>query len=340
MALTSTEPVDVRATKPADCALAFAIPTTVEGFVRDLSQGRAKDFAHQVSGRPRVMSRERRAFAAETLYGGQAEVIFETMEAVSRLGVNVRTVLSPAGLRPLLEEFDVVTLVTHWRPADFFPDDFLDIPALASQLRGAKDHLSAALWNHLSDATRQLMCRAGDVDSRDENSRKTLADEVNRFLISRHPDNGLFASDGATDGFLAHQRREALDHAYPEAFFPGNRAEFDDGLHTIEDIISHIPDNYAGIFDLTICNSIFLGEEIRKRRPHSGMMVTVEDPTTLSFRLSLFKYAVKVLANGERNYLDVCLELREGIAKGKLFAKKRWWTRLLDRWQSSPRRAV
>jgi hypothetical protein len=340
MTAPGAEPVDVQATDPADCALAFAIPTTIEGFARDLSLGRAKDFAHHAARRPRGLPAGRRAFVAENLYRGQAGVIAETIEAVGRQGVNVRTVLSPAGLRPLLEQYDVVTLVTHWRPANFFPDDFQEVPVLAAKLCGATDPLSVALWNHLSDATRQLLRRAGRVDWGADEPQQTLADEFNQFLKSRQPGGVPAASDGATDGFLAYQRREALDLAYPGAFFPGNRAEFDDGLHTIEEIVTQVPADYAGILDLTICNSIFLGEEIRKRRPHSGMVVTVEDPTTPTFRLLLYKYAVRVLASGGRNYLDVCLELREGLAKGKLFAKKPWWSRFLGLVGAKSRRAV
>src|SRR5262245_42612648 len=86
MTAPDTEPVDVRPTDPAVCALAFAIPTTVEGFARDLGLGRAKDFAYHASHRPRVLPAARRAFLAENLYRSQSGLIAETIEAVGRQG--------------------------------------------------------------------------------------------------------------------------------------------------------------------------------------------------------------------------------------------------------------
>jgi hypothetical protein len=338
MSVPRAEPVDVRATEPGACALAFAIPTTIEGFARDLGLGRAKDFAHHASHRPRALAAGRRAFVAHNLYRRQAEVISETIDAVGREGVNVQTVLNPAGLRPLLEQYDVVTVITHWRPASFFPDDFLNPSVLAAKLRGATDPLSVALWSHLSEASRQRLLRAGDASWENDEPRQTLADEFNRFLTSRHLEGVAALWDGATDGFLAYERREALDRAYPGALFPGNRAEFDDGLHTIEDVVAQVPADYTGILDLTICNSIFLGEEIRRRCPRCGMIATVEDPTTLSFRLRLYKHAIKVLACGGRNYLDVCLALREGLASCRLFSREPWWSRFLGLARRTSRR--
>ena len=48
-------------TKPADCVLAFAIPTTREVFVRDLGLGPMKDFAgHVVAHQAASSDAERR----------------------------------------------------------------------------------------------------------------------------------------------------------------------------------------------------------------------------------------------------------------------------------------
>jgi hypothetical protein len=107
-------PIDESPTAPADCVLAFAIPTTAADFVRDLGCGPTKDFASHVVGRQLAFSDSGRWRLYErSAFGHVIEVIDKVSTAVAGWGVRVVCHLELRDLRPLLEKYPVVTLVTH-----------------------------------------------------------------------------------------------------------------------------------------------------------------------------------------------------------------------------------
>ena len=113
--------------------------------------------------------------------------------------------------------------------------------------------------------------------------------------------------------FRAFQNRERLDRGFSDSkvLAPGNRVEFSDGLHTITDVVAHLPVDFAGVLDLSVCNSVFLAEVVRRHCPKCRRVVANEDPTMPRFRLINCKYAYKIITSGARDYLAVLSELRE-----------------------------
>ena len=78
-------------------------------------------------------------------YARVIEVIDQVSEAVAGWGVRVVRDVDLQGLRPLLDRFGVVTLVTHWRAYRFGPWDLVDAAGLSARVRSSPDPLSASL---------------------------------------------------------------------------------------------------------------------------------------------------------------------------------------------------
>jgi hypothetical protein len=109
-------PIEGPPTAPADCVLAFAIPTTGADIVRDLALGPAKDFASHVVGRKPTFSDSQRWELYEISgYKHVVPVIDEVTAAVQQWKVRAVRDLTFHDLRPLLRSEDnkVITLVTH-----------------------------------------------------------------------------------------------------------------------------------------------------------------------------------------------------------------------------------
>jgi hypothetical protein len=300
-------------TAPANCVLAFAIPTTADAFVRDLALGPAKDFAGHVVGRGAASSdAERRALFEGSPYPGLIEIIDDVSGAVAGWGVRVvRDVglLGPRGLRSLLKgPHDVVTLVTHWRSSEFSPGDFTDASGLVAGVRASPDPLSSSLRERLP---REALAASTGDGRGPETLPRRLAEGLNPLIksVSLGPAGAGRPPPGVSSAELAFQNRDVLDTAYPKAIRPGNRVEFADGLHTIRQVVSEIPTRTAAILDLTICNSNVLSDAIKDRHPEWQVMSN-EEATSLKFRLIFYKYRIKKLTLRPINYIDADLELR------------------------------
>jgi hypothetical protein len=102
------------ATPPAECALAFAIPTTAEEFVADLAAGPAKDFAAHVTRRAAAATdADRRALFDASPYPPALAILDGVAADAAAHGVTVVRRLDLDALPGLLGRFAVITLVTH-----------------------------------------------------------------------------------------------------------------------------------------------------------------------------------------------------------------------------------
>jgi hypothetical protein len=202
-------PITRRATRPEECALALALPATKQAFLRDLNLGTAKDFArHTVRwehAQPPDLKDADKWY--QLYYADFVPVINNVGIAAETLGVHVAIGLTLSGLRPLLECFTVVTLVTH-------------------------------------------------------------------------------------------------------SVSPQGPVEFDDGLHSIEEIVAEVPQRFGGILDLTVCASIGLAEAIKRQR-RDCLVQAPARTVRPKLLLLLYKAAIKKMVAEKKNYLESLLEIKE-----------------------------
>lgn len=103
-----------------------------------------------------------------------------------------------------------------------------------------------------------------------------LANSMNTMLYAR--------MQPIEDGFGASTRRQLeyirsraeLETMYPGMFRGGAGIEFSDDFRVLSEVASIFPPGFDGIVDLTICNSLALGEKIRQRCTRALAIATGE----------------------------------------------------------------
>jgi hypothetical protein len=320
---------------PGDCFLAFAIPTTEEAFVRDLTLGHRKDFASHAINRVAVSTAAegRERFRSSVFSKKLVPLIDQICREVEGLGVRVDRDVAHAGPARRGSQLEtsrsVITLITHFRSSVLDASDLLDADRLAELIRSSSDPLSAGLRG-------LLLVESGRDGPMDAKARERLADALNRVIRS-----ALLGPGGVgpappelavSSVELAFMNREVLDAAYAGLIRPGNLVEFADGLHRFDDVVRQIPVRAGAILDLTICNSNVLSDRIKDAR-REWQVVSNEEPASLDFRLIFHKYRIKRLtAQPPIGFIDADRELRlklsELAARGHKQRRWCWLPRL------------
>ena len=278
--------------RPTDCALLVAVPLQRHEFLADLAAG--TDFlANFVAAQS---SRDLDVLWAT--YEASAATAASSAERAGRRGVTVvkRAVL--ADFARSLRQFQVTTLVAHWRSALFRAGDILDPVAV-----------------------RQALAEGSDaVDSRPTDA-ANIAAALNHGL---HRLAGPAVAPGSdSHGAAVETRRQyalwearrALEPVLGAAVRAGGPAvEFSDGSVPIERVVTAVPEEFDGVLDLTVCNSTLLAEEVR-RRCRRGLIIANAFPATLDVRMELYNAAVDLVQRREVTYQDAVFGVRRSIRR-------------------------
>jgi hypothetical protein len=89
--------------------------------------------------------------------------------------------------------------------------------------------------------------------------------------------------------------------------------ELFDGKHSINDVVAAIPENFIGIFDLTVCNSDFLAFQIKKRFGNNCFVIQNKNATILQVRLPVWKTVIGILSVTNMNYIDADNTVRSNL---------------------------
>lgn len=95
----------------------------------------------------------------------------------------------------------------------------------------------------------------------------------------------------------------------------GQKIELFDGIITCENFVELLPSNFKGIYDMTICKSIFLQTQIKEKC--RNIVIANKDSASIEFRLLFYKYLIKFLSLNNCNYLDAFTKLRIELIKSK-----------------------
>jgi hypothetical protein len=91
--------------------------------------------------------------------------------------------------------------------------------------------------------------------------------------------------------------------------------EFFDNKYLIEAIVQSIPKDYSGVFDLTVCNSDFLGYDIKKKFGNNCFVIQNKMETSLEVRLPVIETIIKILDNENVNYCAADVLIRKTLIK-------------------------
>lgn len=224
--------------------------------------------------------------AYTTLLGGIPGVLDELVS----LGVQVHSVLTSQSLAACMG-CKVITIATQGKSAEFMPADVVEIDTLERALFGC-------IENHIQPRDRKIV------------------DRLNKMLYSRMDPvgNGLGA---ATRTQLEYIRcRAEIEALYPGKLRGGAAIEFSDGFCSLAHVAAMFPSSFEGIVDLTICNSLALGEMIRRRCPNA-LAIATGDRTLPDLRLAFLLAVMKFLKRHPGNFDEAMTRMQDQFREGR-----------------------
>jgi hypothetical protein len=288
--------------RATDCALLVAVPTTEADFSADVQRG--ADFAT----RWLATTADGDVVRGWERFLPYARLCRQVLDEALRLGVTVIERASLTHLTEAIPTFAVVTLIAHSCGPEFDEGDIADSRAAAAAL---PDLLrTAARWMR-SVPPPPATSDCGEVaawlndllnDGLAESPATPRAREITRAATRIH---------AFTEQWM---RRRAVEAAARGAFRPGVGVEFNDDFHSLEAIEAVLPERLDGTLDLTVCESVHLGELLRARRA-GGVIMSNAEPTTLDFRLALYRQTLALMVRREIRYIDAALMLRRHLKR-------------------------
>ncbi len=297
---------------PIDCALAIAVPLTREDFLNDLNSEFNGSFAKHV----KFTSFERGAsddYYWEIVYAPVARAVRRICGVAENLGVTVVRNAQLSDLGRLLFKFTVVTMVTHWRFVRIRPEDLSNAPSMLQTISLRRTLIERALHGELTKLD------AGLFDAPMLNMpNEQLASDLNIIITDAHRLYHSPADDESEDSRcdidllstkpLNRLTRAALELSFPGHLRPAPAVQFADGMKTIPEVIETIPLDFSGLLDLTICNSVILGEAIKNFR--SACFIAVNRyPSQLHVRLGLYVLTLRILARKPMSFVDALTKI-------------------------------
>jgi hypothetical protein len=302
-----------KAVGPCDCALAFAIPLAREDFLRDLQPTSGKDFVKSFAAKRAIVKPE---VLWDDWYKQQANVALEIADEVDKLHVKIFFEVELSQLSTVLNSREVVALIAHWRDATVKVSDFINVTSFVSKLIAGDSEVARKLTESLSKKFIEQLHAFDNSEASQKKLKAMLAERLNVALREIQ----LYRRD-ILPGDIAHPdslqyrlylNRVALEEAFTGELIPGNRLELFDGLYSIAEIVKHVPDPYARILDLTSCNSLILGEGIKRLR-RDCLVLTNEKPARLDFRVLFFGGVMEELQRKRAPYVATILRLRKQL---------------------------
>jgi hypothetical protein len=278
--------------RPSDCALVVSVPLDRSAFDADLAAG--TDFLQQFAAR----QASRDVDMLWRLYEPAAVSVARTAVRAARRGVAVRTRATATDFAQCVAQHLVVTLVAHWRSARFRANDVLDPPAVVRMLRQSEHD-------------------APD-DMRAEQAAQALNALIDPTGASTTPvridDTGAAAAETTRQYRTWRARHDLEQRLGPSVRAGGPAVEFADGPMPVERAAASLPAAFAGVLDLTVCNSLLLAEEVRKRCL-DGVIIANAFAATLDLRMSLYDRALNVMARRRIDYPDAVYIVRHEVRR-------------------------
>ena len=276
-----------RPASPHDCALLIAAPLDRESFFADLER-RDKEFARNFQSQFPALNDD----ALWRVYQPYAQLAAEVAARAAALGVRVAGGATFADFLRIVCEAPVVTLVAHWRSARFRREDIADAAAVRAYLEqhaNLADSAAEPAWDRLNALLDRI---AGE-------------DEENPAGSSGYEAARQYRWQGA---------RAQIEPGLGGAVRGGAAVEFADGFHLVGEIVAGIPAGYAGTLDLTVCQSVMLGEEVKRKCRHS-LVLTSSGLASMDYRFALYRQVLELLAARPQPFEDAVVNVRKALLK-------------------------
>jgi hypothetical protein len=300
----SSNPADLRTpTLPKDCGLAIALPLTKEEFRLDATENR-KDHDYA----PRQANENTWESYWQEHIKSASDIALELIQIAQNLGIEVRESAKLNDLTELFKTRTVVTIIAHWCGHNLARNDLLGSPEnfvdkiLASH---ENDFIASMLRSQIQVSKLEEIQSASNT----EQSRKDLIEALNTAL-----DSSLLQPPDLYPNMveLPVVNRALLDHWAGACLKPGNLMELRDGLHSVLDVAHQIPKNFSGIIHLVMCQSTYLGNQIRQNYPNRRVIMSPGGIHPIPNMLIL-KLLYLQLSRGIYNYSEVLSRIHSSL---------------------------
>lgn len=304
----------MRTIKPKDCALVLTIPLSRETFLNELSMQR-KDFLQQIASKYHKLND---IFLWEEIYRPMVATVMSVTQTVMKNGVTVVQNASLADFSDLFRDFRVVTLVAHWRSSDFYPRDFSNplktLNALQNPQTPLEERVSRLFFESWTDLKKSI------ENTNEIHLANLLSIVFNKIINKDELYNFHDSSEASEITYDKHQlmylNRHSIDTCSFDGLHFGNRIEFFDKSYSIEEVAATVPEDYDGVLDFIVCNSVIIGNEIKRHR--KCVVIINKEQTGIVFRMLLYKGIVKLLKHTNTSYIRASTALRM-----KLFSEEK-----------------
>jgi len=278
--------------RASDCALLVAVPLDRAAFLAGLASG--SDFG-------RLFAESRRTRDPDILwhlYQPSALSVVRTIARADRRGVTVVDRATAADFAQCVAASPVVTLVAHWLTARFRPSDILDTVGVRRRLGDtdvASDHVMkaetiAAMLNDRLEST-----RCGEFEIERNDSAAAAAETWRQYRLWR--------------------RRKVFEEVLGASVRAGGPAiEFADRIVPVERVAATVPESFTRVLDLTICHSLVLAEEIR-RRCRGGLILATAFAATLDIRMQFYERTLDLVERRHLTYQDASFVVRRDVRR-------------------------
>lgn len=275
---------------PKNCSVLVAIPVTREDFFSDL-QNERKDFVRALYLHSTACCEEKWRSFKQT-----ADDVASLMNLLRKQGVNV---ISRATINELVaaqRKSKVIVLFAHWRSGELRAEDIL--------------------WDRIGDVSMlpplgpvRPLLEASCVIARRKNITQRLNEVLRTQALCSHPWFGEGPNQKpASEEHRVYLNRKVLDKQFPGVFGPNASVEFADGLVPIDVVANSFSNSFKEILDLSVCNSILLGELVKIQSPNC-LVVATRLPASVTYQTIFYQSLFKGLTGGQP-YIQTIDELR------------------------------
>jgi len=224
--------------KPSNFIFGIGIPTSKNDFYNDLKTDN-KHFAKTIKG-------EWAQFNAEVL-----PTIKLAISIMKKLGVRVISEMTLKMFGNILKAnpTEIVILFTHWKnepfKLEFSKYDFLNL--LSDNIQLLK------ILTYSNDLAIFLTDQGYSLEAKDD------------YIVDLIEENIIFSSNTFIENYIDKIEIELFEKIL--SYSNSSKVEFKDGLSSLFDVISEIPEEFQGIIDLNVCHPDLLTIFLRKCRP-------------------------------------------------------------------------
>jgi len=297
-----------------ECALAIAIPGSLDEVRADLGCPGCHDYAKTMRGQEETLTAEA-AWEAHFLPAVEAwEICRPELE---KLGVTVVSSADRADVSELLKDgFRTVTILGHWKGHEVLPADLSDAVGIAREIAADESRLCATLRSLVDDeALKRVAAASLDADGARIDLARTLtqAIEAGKPLFSIRLDQGERLA--LTPLELWEYNRQQLDVWFSGRLIAGNRLELRDGLFTADEVATLVPGDFEGCLHLANCHSSLLQQTLSS--PLRRVLAHEEILLPRIF-FEIYRAVVSLLDSDRPRYPDMWLQILTDVRDANL----------------------